>query len=322
MSQKFCTSCGAELEPGQKFCTSCGASIGSSVDTSGVDKVIADETAPISAVSASTTTEMNPVQPQAYTPDTTGVMPRVDEAARSYRVDSTPAPQPASAPAPVQDDNGKARTILITVICVLAVVLLILVGVIAFNSCSADDSSGKAATEQTTSDKESSSSSNSSNSSSSDSSSSSASEQDVYTNLSTCYSNLSSYDTQIANVATTFNNNYLKGTKSTRQSYADTANELQSKIDAEYAQVKSLNVSSSSPNYSAYQDILTCYDDCSHRISVICQAWSNSLSYSDPSGHSDAICAPLAADNVGNKNKYKSDFDSRYPSITLTKPSS
>lgn len=325
---KYCTSCGSALEPGQKFCTSCGTEVPTSSDTSGLDKVIADETAPIAAgsFSASPTMEMNPVE--ANTPDVTGVMPALDSTARSYSVnyvpEETPAapesvPSPEPAPAPVQVAGGRSNRTLLIVVIVILVLLVCLLGGLLFGTTmgkmrSAADSSGSVQQEQSKSD-------SSEGNEVASAGTESKSEEEIYESLKEFHSDLADFDSEIADAATSFNNNYLKKSTSTRSSCSESASELMEEIEDKYADLQKLNVTSASQYFDAFQDLLTCYYDCDMRISVICEAWDISLSYSDPSGHGDEICKPIADDNEGKKNKYKSDFDKLYPTIEIAAPS-
>lgn len=140
-------------------------------------------------------------------------------------------------------------------------------------------------------------------------------EQNVYDQLSSYYSMLSDLDQQVRDCATTFNTYYLKDDRSSRQSASDAAEALEDQIDNLKDEVEDLDVPIDSQNYSSWKDIITLYDDLENRIDVICDAWEISLEYSSPANHKDEIVAPLARDNVAgtNENKYRLDFEDRYP---------
>lgn len=313
-SPKFCTSCGSPVDPGQKFCTACGASIDLDAAAS------ADAAIPhlpndsgIDVFSNGETVQM----PRSYSsrPSNTSPMPSIqDSTVRQYRqaaVDSVPTSQPAG--------SGN-RKILIGIIAVLAVVLCVLVGVLLGNVLGGTGQQGSAdggATSQSQSQQ----SDSSLNTSSSASSGNSASEQEIYSQLNSYYSKLGNYDSQIASCASTFNSNFLKKDMSTRQAYAKEAESLLSQVKSDYSALESLSVPSSSSNSSSYNSMVTCYNDCVQRISVICEAWTNSLGYSDPTGHDDAICAPLSRDKVNGSNKYFTDFQQNYPKAKPVAPS-
>ncbi len=316
-SPKFCTSCGSPLEPGQKFCTACGATVDSadlpSQEGPKTVDLMDDETVQMP-------------RPSYVAPSSTSPMPVVqDSSVRQYR-----QPDFGETPAP-QSDGPINRKVLIAVIAVLAVVLCVLLGILLGNvlggsgsqSSTDGDSSvhmSQAPSSDSSSDSSSSTSSDNSSSMSTQNSQSQA-EQTVYNELNSYYSKLGNYDSQIASCATTFNSNFLKKDMSTRQAYAKEAESVLSQVKSDYSSLKSLSVSSSSANYSSYNTMLTCYNDCVQRISVICESWTNSLGYSDPTGHEDAICAPLSRDKVGDSNKYYTEFKQNYPNAKPVAPS-
>lgn len=139
-------------------------------------------------------------------------------------------------------------------------------------------------------------------------------EAQIASDLTTYYNKLDGYDSDIKDVASAFNADYLKDSMSTRQADRDQAADVSNRLHSELTAVRALTVPSSSPHYQTYQDIVTCYDDLCHRVDVIVESWDISLQYSSPSGHADEITAPITRDNDANdKNVYKSDFDDRYP---------
>ena len=298
---KFCTSCGAPLEPGQKFCTSCGSRV---PDSTASAQAKPGDTAPMRPVGAA------PSQPSDA--DVTKAIPVADVQARQYL--QTPSADKGPAPS----GGGSSKKILIVVIAVLAVVVCVLVGVL-FGFASNNGSQAApsdSASEQAASSDSAPSASSSDHASKSDSASSSASsdEKELYSTLSSYYDRLGSYDSAISDAAKSFNANYMSKSTSSRSSYASSASSLQDDIANDYSSLKSLNVPSGSRYASCYSAMLTCYYDCTQRIGVIVEAWGNSLKYSDPTGHSDEICAPLSRDKSGNSNKYYTEFNQTYPS--------
>ena len=90
-------------------------------------------------------------------------------------------------------------------------------------------------------------------------------------------------------------------------------------VNADLAALQALDVPSDNPYYGDWQHMVELMTDLQHRIDVIDQAWQNSLSYSDPANHVDAIIAPLSADNVDGVNKYKTHYDDNYAAWAPTK---
>ena len=141
------------------------------------------------------------------------------------------------------------------------------------------------------------------------------SEQNLYRRLSEYYDLLEDLDSQVRGCAQNFNGNYLEEDRTTRQNLADVAERTEDTIEQYYDIVEDLDVPTSSKNYSSWKDIIALYDDLDHRIDAICDAWEISLKYAKPADHKNEIVAPLSRDNVAgtNDNKYRLDFEERYP---------
>lgn len=324
----FCSNCEAKLEPGQKFCTQCGTPVtGSSADSqqAGVQpaaeqptQVIESESVAEGAAQAfgeKKDTKPIPIvadeilrgtTPQGGIPQDTQVMPAVNAVPKAYV-----QPDQAAVAAPAEGDNR--NKVLIIVAIVLAAILVVLLGVIAVNSFSGNDEGEAAQTEEATE------ATTESKSGESDSKSTEVDpeEQAIYNNLTTYYNKLASYDDQIASAATTFNNKYLDDSSSVRANNYKSVQTLVSNLQSDISAVSSMGVTGSSQYYSTWNDIMTCYDDCYMRISVIEEAWSIAQYSNDP----DIICEPLARDKENGSNKYKTDFDSRYPKCKPAAPS-
>lgn len=304
---KFCTSCGAPLEPGQKFCTSCGAQV---IDPAASASSGPGDTSPMPVVNAA------PAQ-QSKLGDTQ-VLPVADVRTRQYLQSNSPKKD--STPS----SNGLSKKVLVIAIVALAVVVCVLVGVL-FGMASNNNSNGQASpapsSEQTsTNDNASAASSSDTSDKAPTASSSSSDDKELYSTLAGYYDRLGSYDSAISDAAKSFNSNYMSKSSSTRSSYAESASSLQESIAQDYSSLKSLTVPSNSRYSSCYSAMLTCYHDCTQRIGVIVEAWGNSLKYSDPTGHSDEICAPLSRDKSGNSNKYFTEFNQTYPSAKPSAP--
>lgn len=293
-------------------------------DVPGASEVAASPTqqfAPVAAppASPSNTAPMPLVMGggQAYR-NVTQVMQTVDAAPRTYRQEPSTGGAP-SAPAGASG-GGRQHTALIVAIIVLAVALVVLIGVLVFNamnSSSQTDEAQPADQEQvdTTSDQQ-----QADPAPAPTATPTSSADRTIYSSLSTCYDHLSSYDQDIADAADDFNANYMSTDMSTRNLSAYSANTVYTNVTSEYNYLKGLSVPSTSEYYGTYNNLLTCYYDCQQRISVICEAWDISLSYADPTGHSDEICKPLARDRVNNTNKYYTEFQSVYPNAKPAAP--
>lgn len=144
-----------------------------------------------------------------------------------------------------------------------------------------------------------------------------AAESSFHSSLVSYYNALSDYNSRIKTAADNFNNNYTKDDLSLRTSYDHSANSLLSELQQQRDSLYSLSVPSGTSYSSQYTALKRCYDDCVHRIQVIAQAWDNSIQYSNPKDHQSEIIAPMTADNVDGHNKYYTDFNSAYPTISL-----
>lgn len=130
--------------------------------------------------------------------------------------------------------------------------------------------------------------------------------------LSDLYSLLAGYDGDIRSCATDFNNTYVNADLTNRKASLSSCRDLKARIDASYAEAKALEVPSDSSYALTHQDICALYDDLSHRIGVIVEAWEIDVRYDDPAEHKTEIEEPIARDNVGGTNKYLSDYQERY----------
>lgn len=348
-TQKFCTGCGSPLEPGQKLCNHCGTPTGGapkakedSTATKIEDEVTRslaeDKTRALNSLHEVGTTPTSPQTAQnpavstttQTAPKTTQVIPSVSPTQRNYIQSSVNAvqdiPNQTSAQIPatyqVQPQNNSDKTkrkIMIGVIIGLAVVIIALL--VIFLAVPAVTSQGNSDPKSQPSEQTQSNSSNSSGSSSSTPKvTTSARDKEIYNKLIVFYNKLDAYDSKISSAATTFNNNYLKKDLSTRSDCAGDAYDLFYNVSTEYSNLYNLDVPTASEYYDSYNKLLTCYYDCEMRISVICDAWDISLTYTDPTGHEKEICKPLEDTRVNDNNKYYTEYKQVYPTAKPAAP--
>lgn len=306
---RFCTHCGKLLNDDERFCTSCGTPV---TDDGQASQSQEDAQADVTVQSAH--------QP-APAPQ-----PEVD-ATQQWATPAGSAPQqpiPTAVPqagAPAAPKNNNALFIGIIAVLVVVIIALVVFFMIKPFDKGADDSKGttieKVKIDHDDDDVSVKGDPNKLDDDDDDDAHDAAtiSEQNVYDQLSSYYSRLSDLDQQVRDCATTFNTYYLKDDRSSRQSASDAAEALEDQIGDLKDEVEDLDVPIDSQNYSSWKDIITLYDDLENRIDVICDAWEISLEYSSPANHKDEIVAPLARDNVAgtNDNKYRLDFEDRYP---------
>lgn len=305
---RFCTHCGKLLNDDERFCTSCGTPVtddgqaSQSQENAQADVTVQSAHQPVPAPQPEVGTTQQWATPAGSAPQ---------------QPIPTAAPQ-AGAPAAPKNNNA----LLIGIIAVLVVVTIALVAFFMigpFNK-NADDSKGttieKVKIDHGGDDMSVKGDPNKLDDNDDDAhDAATISEQNVYDQLSSYYSRLSDLDQQVRDCATTFNTYYLKDDRSSRQSASDAAEALEDQIGDLKDEVEDLDVPIDSQNYSSWKDIIALYDDLENRIDVICDAWEISLEYSSPANHKDEIVAPLARDNVAgtNDNKYRLDFEDRYP---------
>lgn len=314
---RYCASCGKLLADDAKFCTSCGAP---------VEQTVASDSQPAFEQTGSLDTpQTKPDDSLAYRPDP-AADPAAVETTQRIPVAGTPAQQqPASAYAsdsPQAPAAKKSATrALIAVIVVLVAIIIALVIFFVFKPF---DNSATQTTAEVTKlhhdvDADDLKPLDDPNSlyddDGDDDGEATLSEQNLYRRLSEYYDLLEDLDNYVRGCAQNFNGSYLEEDRTTRQNLADVAERTEDTIEQYYDIVEDLDVPMSSKNYSSWKDIVALYDDLDNRIDAICDAWEISLKYAKPADHKDEIVAPLAGDNEPgtNSNKYRQDFEDRYP---------
>lgn len=314
---RYCASCGKLLADDAKFCTSCGAPVEQTTASNGQPA--------FEQTGSFDTPQAKPDDPLAYRPDPAASPAAVETTQRMPVTGTSTQQQPASTYAPDSPQAPAAKKsgtkVLIAVIVVLVAIIIALV---IFFVIKPFDSTATQTTAEVTKlhhdvddddlkplddpnslfddDDE-------------DDSQATLSEQNLYRHLSEYYDQLEDLDSQVRACAQAFNGSYLEEDRTTRQNLADVAERTEDTIEQYYDIVEDLDVPMSSKNYSSWKDIVALYDDLDNRIDAICDAWEISLKYAKPADHKDEIVAPLARDNEPgtNSNKYRQDFEDRYP---------
>lgn len=317
---RYCASCGKLLADDAKFCTSCGAPVGQSA--AGNNQPAFEQTGSLD------TPQTKADDPLAYRPDpaagpaTVETTQRIPVASGSPQQQPAPAYEPASPQTPAPKKSGTGP-----LIAVIVVLVAIIVALVVFFAIKPFDSPATQTTAEVTKlhhdddaddlkplgdpnslydddddDDE-------------DGGEATLSEQNLYRRLSEYYDLLEDLDSQVRACAEAFNGSYLEEDRTARQNLADVAERTEDTIEQYYDIVEDLDVPMSSKNYSSWKDIIALYDDLDHRIDAICDAWEISLKYAKPADHKNEIVAPLSRDNVAgtNDNKYRQDFEDRYP---------
>ncbi len=330
---KFCTQCGAPLEPDSAFCTRCGAPVteqtevveGAPAGESPVSKTVLRQLPQTDAPVAETDTlhQDSPDQPVAQAKGThhgrgilIGCLCAAAIAAVAIfaftNLNGQGQGDSNGATTVSQQDSsqGGKRTV-----------------VLQDNSVSnpsqdanSDSSTDSGSQSNASSDASSSSSSPTPSTTSSTSSQSSAAQADqaFHDTLVDYYKALPRYSDRIKSVASTFNTNFMSDNLSLRQSNSQDASSLLSELQQQRDGLAGLSVPSGSSWATQYQQTLQCYDYNIARLGCIVKAWSIDVSYSNPSGHKDEILSPIKADNASNgHNINKQRYESLYPQINL-----
>ncbi|MEE0449927.1 MAG: zinc ribbon domain-containing protein [Collinsella sp.] len=314
---RYCASCGKLLADDAKFCTSCG---------SPVEQTAASDSQPAFEQTGSLDTpQAKPDDPLSYRPDPAAGAAAVETTQRMPVANTSPQQQPVPTSTPVSPQaatpkkNSTGPLIAVIVVLVAIIIALVIFFVIKPFDNAATQTTAEAAKLHRDIDDDDFKPLGDPNSlyddDDEDGGEATLSEQNLYRRLSEYYDLLEDLDSQVRACAEAFNGSYLEEDYTTRQNLADVAERTEDTIEHYYDIVEDLDVPTSSKNYSSWKDIIALYDDLDHRIDVICDAWEISLKYAKPADHKDEIVAPLSRDNVAgtNDNKYRLDFEQRYP---------
>lgn len=308
----FCGECGAPLKEGQKYCAVCGRRV-EPLETNPQQGNPINQAPTVPQPIVLPTANQTP--PHAYQP----TEPRATsyEYAFTQPTDEMPAIQKQHVfRQPEQKDQLEkkpTKSIIVGIVVGLLVIAALVLGFLAFNPFKSQDNSSQPTQEDTNHLEE-------TTKQESTTTSAVPSEEKIYQNLLNYYQDLAGFDQEISTAADNFNSNYLKEDMVTRNRYATSALELQSKLKEAQQSLTQYAVPSSSINYHHYTDMLACYEACLNRINVICEAWDNSLSYDDPEGHEEEILAPLRSNNGAGSSNYLQQFDELYPNAQPARP--
>lgn len=143
------------------------------------------------------------------------------------------------------------------------------------------------------------------------------SNEQIFSELSSYYGRLSSYDGQISEVANNFNYYYVTSDPGVRGAYATAAGQLRDSLVAELTGVRAMAVPATSPYYSQWQNIELLYTYLYARVNVLAEAWAISAHSASPAYEDYSI---LAVDNDSTgKNRNKSAYEALYPVAAPTR---
>lgn len=318
MGTRFCTSCGAPIQPGKKFCMRCGAPI---ADASPAP----DSTSPAPPTRIPSTAPGSPARADAAPTD-------------------APAPQTAKRPG-----TGTIVAIVATVLLALALVFLIAWSAsgnalpwqagadqaqkatgeksdaakrkaaqkkAAEAKRKAEEAKEKAAEAEAKAKAEAEQKAEAAAQAQRDAEKN-AEDAQLKGQLVLYYNRLSDYDSRIASCANTFNKTYLSGDYAARSSAASDCYSLEQSIQGDVSSFAGIQVPEGSAYASQHASIQRCLADLQSRIGCIASAWTTDLAYDDPAPHKDQILAPITAGNNPHTGKSIAlqDYQDVYPTI-------
>ncbi|MDD6601923.1 zinc ribbon domain-containing protein, partial [Parafannyhessea umbonata] len=264
MATRFCTSCGAPIQPGKKFCARCGAPVADA--SPAPDATIAQATAPAGAPTSQAKQKLgtgtivaivaaallalalvfliawsasgNALPWQARDGQAQGVAGEKSEAAKSK------ADRKKAAEAKRKAEEAKAKA----------------------EEKAKEEAERKAdAAAQAQRDAE-----------------KSATDAQFKAQILPYYNRLSDYDSRIASCATTFNSIYLSGDYAARSSAAQECYALEQSIQSDATSFSSIQAPEGSSYATQHAAIMRCLNDLQSRIACISNAWTTDLVYEDP----------------------------------------
>ena len=304
MGTRFCTSCGAPIQPGKKFCMRCGAPI---ADASPAP----DSTSPAPPTRMPSTAPGSPARADAAPTD-------------------APAPQTAKRPS-----TGTIVAIVATVLLALALVFLIAWSASgnalpwqagADQAQKATGEKSEAAKRKAAQKKAAEAEAKAKAEAEQKAEAAEQAQRDAEKNaedaqlkgqLVLYYNRLSDYDSRIASCANTFNKTYLSGDYAARSSAASDCYSLEQSIQGDVSSFAGIQVTEGSAYASQHASIQRCLADLQSRIGCIASAWTTDLAYDDPAPHKDQILAPITAGNNPHTGKSIAlqDYQDVYPTI-------
>lgn len=299
MATRFCTSCGAPIQPGKKFCARCGAPVADA--SPAPDATIAQATAPAGAPTSQAKRKLgtgnivaivaavllalalvllvawsasgNALPWQARDGQAQGVAGEKSEAAKSK------ADRKKAAEAKRKAEEAKAKA----------------------EEKAEEEAERKAeAAAQAQRDAE-----------------KSATDAQFKAQILPYYNRLGDYDSRIASCATTFNTIYLSTDFNKRYAAAQECYALEQSIQSDATSFSSIQVPEGSSYATQHAAVMRCLNDLQSRIACMSNAWTTDLVYEDPAPYKEEILRPIADGKDPNTGKVIAlqDYQEVYPTI-------
>lgn len=296
---KFCTWCGAPLEPGARFCGECGGRI---LETVTVDGSKAPE-APGSLRGLDIVDGKELPADATLRLDRDSVVVPTDNEQKRFSLDSA----------------KKKRNVAFIVIGVIIAVLLVVVvvlGTMYLNGKQSGESEpmqvagvDQQADENAEQTPEASSSPEPEQQKIEDKVSSELSEDQAYDLLSEAYEKLDVYDERIGTCVSDFNANFLAKSMETRNASKDSADKVLSDLQSDLESLKTAKIPSGSAYVEQAQEVVELYECQIGRVSALTNAWALDVTFDVPSEHKEEI---LAKYTEGKAKTHLARYDELY----------
>lgn len=305
---KFCTWCGAPLEPGARFCGECGGRILETVTVDGSKAVEASD-----ALRGFGIVDGKELPADATLRlDRDSVVVPTDNEQKRFSLDSA----------------KKRRNVAFIVIGIIIAVLLVVVVVLGtmylngkqsgssepLQVASTDQSSG----ENTEQVPQPSSTSESEQATIDDKVSSELTEGQAYDFLSEAYEKLDTYDERIGTCVEDFNADFLVSSMDTRNASKEFADKVLSDLTSDLASLESAKIPSGSSYVEQAEKVMELYECQIGRVSALTNAWALDVTFETPSEHKAEI---LAKYTEGDAKTYLSRYDELYSQAEPTQAS-
>lgn len=296
---KFCTWCGAPLEPGARFCGECGGRILETVTIDGskdaVDSMRGFDIVDGRNLPADATLRM----------DRDALVVPTDNDPKRFSLESGAAPRRAPL-----------------IAAGAAVVVLLLAGGVAaavyFGGWSLqrnEPAPESAPVAQDTAPEASEAAAQDDAPAVSDVSSAALTDAQAYDELAAAYSKLSVYDERIAGdggLIEDFNGLFLASSLDERTRAKDTADKVLSDLQADKDALNALDIDADSPYESQRVDVSKLYEYQIGRVSALTDAWALDVTFETPSEHKDEILAVYTKGSSNGEAKYLTLYDELY----------
>ncbi len=305
---KYCTWCGAPLEPGARFCGECGGRI--------LETIMIDG-------SKGTQTEMSGF-------DIVDGRKMPADATLRMDLDSVVVPTDSEPKRFALDSQKKKRNVVLIVLGIVVAVLAIVAAVLAATYFGVFDQPEQAQPEAVTTTEESDEPSSDASSNTAETTATTELEEEpvaltnaeIYEALSAAYEKLDVYDDRIGGdggLVEDFNSQFLAKSLESRTACKETADKVLSDLQADLDELNALETPTSSAYASQLADIVKLYEYQIGRVTALTEAWALDVTFETPSEHKDEILSTYSSGARSSEGSYLDLYDELYPEAKPTK---